>query len=218
MTLPTSGAISFSQIQSEFSTGTNLNAYRSQRWFLDTNARGYFPSGTISFSDFYSKRKSSPVTAGSATYYNSGTVPFPAMFNNLTVTAVSGQGGTAGADGNCRGGTGGGYGGATNFGTYVSTGSGSPAGYGGTGTRSTNSTSWAITDANQASIIALYNQGVSSGVGGGGYAGGGGAYKNTVCACLYYDGHPYCVCTDKCDQGQPGGSAGGVGYISLSWS
>lgn len=219
MTLPVSGAISLSQIQSEFNIGQNLNAYRSQRWYLDTNGRGYFPSGTISFSDFYSKRKASPVTpspSGGVTYNTVGdqTIKFPAMFNSLTVTAVSGQGGTAGQSGNCRAGDGGGPGVASNFGTYAQTSTGAAAGYGGSGSTSTASSAWTITDANQADIISLYNQGVASTIGAGGAGGGAGAYKNTVCACAY----GVCVCADNCDQNLNRGSAGGKGYINLAWT
>jgi hypothetical protein len=50
MTLQSSGAISMSQINTEFGRGNNLNAYRGT-----SHSTGTFPSGAISFSDFYGK-------------------------------------------------------------------------------------------------------------------------------------------------------------------
>ena len=222
MTLPNGSnnpPISLGDINTEFGLGANLGAYYGQRWFKDDNSRGYFQnSGVVSISDFYSKRKNSPVTSGSATYnYNASnnprTIPFP-MFNNLTVTVVSGQGGTAGNGGNCYGGTGGGTGGATNFGSYVATGTGSPAGYGSSGSTSSNTFSWAISDANQASIIALYNVGVSSTIGNPGSAGASG--KNNSVTCATSGG--VTICVNNCDQQTGGGSQGASGYVTLSWT
>ena len=221
MTLPNGSnqpPISLGDIQTEFGLGANLNAYYNARWFKDDNSRGYFQTtGQISLTDFYSKRKNSPVVPNSVTLdyatWNNRSYSLP-MFNNLSITAYSGQGGTFGQNGNCRNGTTGGTGAATSFGNYVSTSTGAVAGYGGTGGISTGSTSLAISDANQASIIALYNTGVTAGIGAGGYAGGAGAYSNQVCACAY----GVCVCANNCDQGAGGGSGGSNGYIVLSWS
>ena len=57
MTLQSSGAISMSQINAEFGRGNNLNAYRGT-----SHSTGTFPSGAISFSNFYGK--SVPPSAG----------------------------------------------------------------------------------------------------------------------------------------------------------
>ena len=53
--LPSSGAISINDINSVFSRGNNLNAYRGTVYCTaSTGAASYvFPSGTISISDFY---------------------------------------------------------------------------------------------------------------------------------------------------------------------
>lgn len=207
--------ISLGDISAEFGLGGNISSYYGARFFRPDNSRSYFQgSGTISLSDFYSKGRTSPVSPGSATFYGSQVIGFP-MFNNLTVTVVSGQGGTAGQGGNCDGGGPGGNGGATAFGNYVGTGEGPSAGYGGTGGRSSNSTSWSINDANQASILALYYQGVYGSVGGGGSAGREGGNKKTYCACAY----GFCICVDNnCDSRLSGGNGGAGGYISLSWN
>jgi hypothetical protein len=61
MTLPASGALSMSAINTEFGRGNNLNAYRGTTWYTDAGASGTFSSGAISFSDFYSKRATSPM-------------------------------------------------------------------------------------------------------------------------------------------------------------
>ena len=59
--LQSSGAISMSQINSVFDgRGNNLNAYRGTSWFTAAGGSGTFSSGTISFSDFYSKGPTSP--------------------------------------------------------------------------------------------------------------------------------------------------------------
>jgi hypothetical protein len=100
MTLPTSGPISIQQINSEFSLGNNLNAYKGVRWFKADNSRGFFPSGAnafISMSEFRGTRKTSPVVSGSATY-GAGTtsITLPSMFNTLTVDVRAGGGGGGG--------------------------------------------------------------------------------------------------------------------------
>lgn len=60
MTLPSSGPISIADINAEFGRGANLGAYRGTGWYTDAGASGTFPTGAISFSDFYGKRLTSP--------------------------------------------------------------------------------------------------------------------------------------------------------------
>jgi hypothetical protein len=63
MTLPASGnPISISQINTEFSLGNSLSAYRGVTWYTDAGATGTFSAGAISMSEFYSKRVNSPFT------------------------------------------------------------------------------------------------------------------------------------------------------------
>lgn len=224
MTLPVSGAISFSQIQAEFGQGTDLNSYRGGRWFLDTNGRGYFPAGTLSFSDFYSKRKASPVVAGSTTLYGSQNYTIP-MFNNFYVTVVGGQGGQGGIDGNCAGAGYGSGGGGTYLQDYVSVGGGSGgAPSGGGGSQPSASTSVSINDSNQASVIARYGLAKYASIGGGGSGGSQGFYTRSEFICtnyVYYYGVPVCsqgYTAYYCDQGAGGGSGGANGYISVSWN
>lgn len=70
MTLPLSGSISMSQINGEFGYGNGLNSYRGMTWWTDAGSTGTFPSGQISYSDFWGKRKTAPykyraITVGS---------------------------------------------------------------------------------------------------------------------------------------------------------
>lgn len=224
MTLPVSGSLSMSQIQSEFNLGQNLNAYRGGRWYLDTNGRGYFSAGSISFSEFFSKRKASPVVSGSATLSSSQNYTIP-MFNNFYVTAVAGQGGQAGTSGNCQGGGAGGAGGGSSLADYVSVGGGSGgAPSAGSGTQPSASTSISINDSNQASVIARYGQVKYATVGGGGSGGSQGFYTRSEFICVQYNfyyGIPACVAgytAYYCDQGAGGGANGANGYISISWN
>lgn len=224
MTLPVSGAISMSQIQSEFNLGQNLNAYRGGRWFLDTNGRGYFSAGAISFSEFFSKRKASPVVAGSTTLTSSQNYTVP-MFNNFYVTVVAGQGGQGGISGNCAGGGYGGAGSPSSLADYASASGGAGgAPSGGSGTQPSSSTSVLIDDNNQASVIARYGQVKAATVGGGGSGGSQGFYTRSQFICVsyvYYYGVPVCnggYTAYYCDQGAGGGSAGANGYISISWN
>lgn len=60
MTLQASGAISISQINSEFGRGNDLNSYRGTTWYTDAGSSGTFSSGAISMSEFYSKRPTAP--------------------------------------------------------------------------------------------------------------------------------------------------------------
>lgn len=64
MTLPSSGPLSMSAINVEFSRGLNLNSYRGTVWWTDAGATGQFSSGTIQFSEFYGKRSTNPSGGG----------------------------------------------------------------------------------------------------------------------------------------------------------
>ncbi len=229
MTLPASGSLSMSQIQSEFNAGNNLNAYRSGRWYLDTNGRGFFPAGSISFSDFFSKRKNSPVTAGgpitlTKASWDAQRYTFP-MFNNFYVSTYSGTGGTDGQGGNCQGGGAASTGGATSFGGNGTTAAGATTAYGGSPSPSTGSASWSINDANQASILAMYNtQTAPLNIGSPGGAGTHGLYETTHTVCYRYGYvNGFYVCTgaysyNACDGAQNDGSNGSPGYIVVSWN
>lgn len=231
MTLPAGSnnpPISLSDINGEFGLGNNLNAYRGARWYKDNNSRGFFPAGAISVSDFYSTRINSPVVSGSATLdranWNGRNYTLP-MFNNLNVTAYSGQGGKAGTSGNCQAGGSGGLGGASAFGSYAVTGTGAGgAPSAGDGSVVTASASWAITDGNQASILALYGASVAITAGAGGGAGATGYNTRAVTTCIqyaYYYGVPVCtlsVTNYYCDSAAGGGADGNNGYISVSWT
>lgn len=60
MTLPASGALSMSAINTEFALGNNLGAYRGVTWYTDAGATGTFTSTNLGMDQFYSKRKTSP--------------------------------------------------------------------------------------------------------------------------------------------------------------
>lgn len=55
MPLQSSGAISLSEINTQFARGSNLNSYRGTGWFTSSGSSGNFPTGVISMSDFYDK-------------------------------------------------------------------------------------------------------------------------------------------------------------------
>lgn len=60
MPLPSSGAISLNQINTEFGRGLNLNAYRGTQYYTASAGPFTFPSGAIAFSDFYGTQLVSP--------------------------------------------------------------------------------------------------------------------------------------------------------------
>lgn len=224
MTLPSGSnnpPISMTDINTEFSLGRNLDVYRNTRWYKSDNSRGFFPTTPISFSDFYGTRKTSPVTSGSTTINSSQNLSFP-MFNNLTATVVSGGGGTDGAGGNCAGAGAGSPGGDSSWGNLVSATGGARNSYNG----NTSTRSWSITDANQASILALYGTTQYGTVGSGGARGNTGYYTRSEFVCTrleYYQYFPYVACTAGytayyCDQAAGYGSTGVTGYIQLSWT
>ena len=63
MTLQSSGILYMSQINGEFGRGNDLNAYRGTYFYYTDGNIGYFPSGQIAFSDFYSKSLVQPLPA-----------------------------------------------------------------------------------------------------------------------------------------------------------
>lgn len=190
MTLPNPGvSLSILQIYNEaqaypsgtwYNRGTNLGAYRGVQWWQDNTATGFFPSSNISINDFYSKRPTTPVTAGSAYYVNSGnfTSPFNSagqftvpLYSTLTVTTRGGGGGGAGGSGNAVSGSAGSPGGTSYFGSINS----APGGDGG-----------AVNGNNVAAPAGAGSDGVPAGGDGGtangpGYQGGkGGAGGKTT--------------------------------------
>ena len=91
MTLPSSGQISLSMINSEFGIGTNLSAYRGTVWYTDSGTSGTFPSTNISMNLFYGKRKNFPQftftsDSGATILYNQDvrTMAFNAGWNGST--------------------------------------------------------------------------------------------------------------------------------------
>lgn len=131
-TLPGSNSsISFKEIQDEFGRGFNLNAYRNTSWFTDQNESGSFPNAPISFSDFRSKRKNSPVTANSVVITADVEYTVP-LFNTMKITIRGAGGGGHGHRGIPWGNPGGGgtAGGSTAFGSYGTAGGGDSAGNG----------------------------------------------------------------------------------------
>ena len=228
MTTVPSGPISMSDISSAFGLANNLAAYYGVRWFKENNSRGYIQAAgnAISFSDFSGTRNTSPVVAspaGGVIYNSSQNITMP-MFNSLTITVKGGDGGTHGVGGNCNGGGDGGAGYDTTLTGYVTAAGGSING----GTGSTATTSRSISDANQASILALYGTQPYGQVGAGGGGGATGYNTRAQYNCTKYDwvgtawGNVYsCVqgyYSYHCDSATGGGSGGAPGYIRLDWS
>ena len=60
MALPSSGALSMSAINAEFGRGNNLGSYRGTQWYTAAGGSGTFPSGAISFNNFYGTQLAAP--------------------------------------------------------------------------------------------------------------------------------------------------------------
>lgn len=228
MTVP-GGSASIGDINSNFGGGYSLGNYYNTRWYGTNNSRGYIQSsGPISISDFLNKRNTSPVSGGSATYYSSQNISIP-MFNNLTVTVVSGQGGQGGNNGDCAGGGNGYNGGGSYLAGYVGSAEGPGGAAGGNyGSQSSAQTSLSINDSNQNDIIARYGTAPYGGVGGGGGGGTTGYNSRAYAVCTKYDwvyvnGWAFYQCVSAytayaCDTPVGGGGGGAGGYIRLDWN
>lgn len=81
MTLQSSGAITMTQISTEFGRGYSLGSYRGVTWYTDSGTSGTFVSSSITMSSFYSKRATDP--ASISTYFSPSSAAFP---SNITVT------------------------------------------------------------------------------------------------------------------------------------
>lgn len=184
--------------------GNNLNAYRGTLFYRPDNSTGYFSSGTINISDFYSTQGTSPVVPGNATYTSGSSITLPTLFNKLYVTCYGGGGGGGGGCyvpnyNEAYGGSSGGAGGSTVFwsgSAFTVTGQGGGAG-GGAGLTITNALGGVIQEGNGSA-------GAAGSGGSGGSAGGGGGRAGGV----HNNGLPYPYTLYR--QGGDGGS-GGVG-------
>lgn len=98
MPTPVSGPIDMATINSVFARGTNLNAYRGTIWYSPNSLIfGYFPTGAISFLDFYNKQPNDPATSGVLDYQSPGTFTFPTpLYRNFLQIQVWGAGGAGG--------------------------------------------------------------------------------------------------------------------------
>ena len=238
MTLPNPGvSLSILQIYNEaqaypsgtwYNKGYGLGAYRGVQWWKDDTSTGFFPSGTISINDFYSKRPTTPVTPGSQTFTSNGTFTVP-LYSTMTVTIRGGSGGGGGCSGNIATGSNGTNGGTSSFGALGSaafgTGGqvnavngtagagsdGNPAGGAG-GNAGGNGTNGGNGGAGGKTVLTLTNPisggsgpsvgaSISVTIGGGGGGGGGGQFFNG-----------YFVLN------LPGGSNGSAGSVVVQWS
>ena len=104
MTLPTSGTLSMSAINTEFALGNNLAVYRGVKWYKDDNSRGYFDDSStgnfppIDFAEFYGKRKTITVTPQTVNPASTGyrTIDF---YNTMSFNLATGTTGGTGGDG-----------------------------------------------------------------------------------------------------------------------
>lgn len=72
MTLPSSGTLTISQINSEFGRGLDLGSYRGTVWYTDAGSSGTFTNTNLGFDQFYGKRATAPYRfgTGSASFTN----------------------------------------------------------------------------------------------------------------------------------------------------
>ena len=99
MTIKSSGPLSLTDINTEFQLGTSIGVHHGVRWYLDNGNTGVFSNTTLSFSDFYGKRKNSPVSPGS-TSYTPGTYTFTVpYYNTIVIDTWAGGGGGGGGNG-----------------------------------------------------------------------------------------------------------------------
>lgn len=177
MTLPGPGnPLTMAQINAEFGYGFDLNAYRGKVWYYDNGVAGVFPIAPfpISFSEFYSKRRATPVQPSVQTFTANGTFSVPAVYSTIVVTVRGGGGGAGGYNGSidcgdAQGivyGADGSSGGPSAFGSYAS----ASGGAGGRATGQSGSNGDPLCDG-------LPSGG--NGVGGGG-TGGAGGYSTVV--------------------------------------
>lgn len=181
MTLPSSGTISILNIYNEaqlsvsspwYNRGFSLGAYRGVQWWQDNTATGFFSSGTISMSDFYSKRSTSPVTPGNQTITSSQSFTVP-LYSTLTIITRGGGGGGAGGSGNTTSGSSGNSGGTSSFGGFNN----APGGSGGIVNQNNAS---APAGAGSDGVPAGGNGGAANGPGFQGGKGGAGGKTTTV--------------------------------------
>lgn len=172
MTLPGPGnPLSIAQINAEFGYGFDLASYRGKVWYYDNGVAGIFPiaPNPISFNDFYSKRRATPVQPSSQTFTTSGSFTVPAVYSTIVVTVRGGGGGAGGYSGSIdcgetQGtvyGSDGASGGSSAFGSYAS----ASGGAGGRATGQSGANGSPICDG-------IPPGGVGSGGGGSGGAGG----------------------------------------------
>ena len=172
MTLPGPGnQLTMAQINAEFGYGFDLNAYRGKVWYYDNGTAGTFPDAPdpISFYDFYSKRRVTPVTPTTQIFTSSGNFTTPAVYTTMIVTVRGGGGGAGGYSGsiNCGStqgstfGSDGSSGGTSSFGVFVNASGGS----GGRGTGASGFSGSPASDGLPAGGL---------GIGGGGTGGTGG--------------------------------------------
>lgn len=164
--------------------GNNLNAYRGTLFYRPDNSTGYFSSGAINISDFYSTQATSPVVPGSIDYTSGSSITLPPMFNKLYVTCYGASGGGGGGgiikdSGYYAGGTSGSAGGTTSMtvnGVTVSANGG--GGGGGGGINWENATGSTGTGGTIQS--GLDSSGIRAGGGGGAVSGYSGYYDVTI--------------------------------------
>ena len=88
MTLPLSGPLRISQINTEFNRGTNLTAYRGTVWYTDSGSSGNFSTSNLNYGQFYGKRPTAPWLYGTGSgSYSPGSPP---SSNGTTFTYING--------------------------------------------------------------------------------------------------------------------------------